>query len=77
MDKKFQQEIRASDKRIGAALVNLEASERGRSVLALFKEMTKPASGLDTAGMQALVTLTQEFAGGRRDFLYAIRPARA
>ena len=60
-----------SDKRLAQAVAILKRNERGRQVLDHFRIMADPASGLDSAGMAALVTITREFCeNARRDFLH-------
>lgn len=71
----LQQEMNAqiSNNRITKALQLLQSHNRGLNALADFKKLARGmASGLDSAGMDALVVLTQEFANGKRDFLQLI-----
>lgn len=67
------QQLRESDQRIADALAVLQSHCRGLNVLAKFKFMALDARGLDSQGQYALITLTQELAGGRRTFLDAIK----
>lgn len=63
-----------SDKRIEAAIGVLTCHQRGQTVLTGFRKLAQDfgANGLDTQGLEALVTLTKELAAGRRDFLYQL-----
>jgi hypothetical protein len=59
-----------SDTRIADALAVLGGHERGRKVLVAFRKLCESgAAGLDSAGCDALLALTEEFVGGRRDFV--------
>ena len=64
--------IRLSDIHIFNALQVLKSHNRGLNTLAQFKRMCEFAQGLDSAGMKSLQILTNELAGGRRDFLAQI-----
>jgi len=74
MSKELKHSIAKSDKRIAAALAVLQSHNRGLNSLCDFKRLGKGmASGLDSQGLEALVTLLTEFTGGRRDFLDTIK----
>src|SRR5689334_17666270 len=67
-----------SDKRIALALEAMECcGDRGKQTLKALKELFKPASGLDSVGGDALLSLVQEFVKNhRRDFI-SDRPPKA
>lgn len=66
-----QNEIKASDELIKAAVQQLGESERGKLVLAVFRQMMLNAGGigLDSQNWNALLVLFREVKSGRRDFL--------
>lgn len=74
MSLKSNKGFAASDKRIAKAIEILSSHYRGNQVLAAFRSMmqTAGAQGLDVVNMNALQTLLNEAAAGRRDFLHKL-----
>lgn len=77
VDEQLLRQLAVSDTRIKAALELLQGTERGRQVLIqLNVVLSGPATGLDSQGLEALLTLCEEFCQNhRRGFIPGLEAA--